>query len=56
VIDPFCGSGATGEVALRLGRRFIGVELNPAYVEMARHRIAGDAALLNRDRGRRPSA
>jgi len=56
VIDPFCGSGATGEVALRLGRRFIGVELNPAYVEMARRRIAGDAPLLNRDRGRRPSA
>ena len=56
VIDPFCGSGATGEVALRLDRRFIGVELNPAYVEMARRRIVGDAPLLNTERGCRPSA
>jgi hypothetical protein len=54
VIDPFCGSGTTGEVALRLRRRFIGVELNPAYVEMARRRIAGDAPRLNTERGRRP--
>ena len=28
-------------VALRRGRRFLGIELNPAYVEMARRRIAG---------------
>ncbi len=47
VLDPFCGSGTTGLVALRLGRRFIGIELNPTYVEMARRRIAEDAPLLN---------
>ncbi len=46
VLDPFCGSGTTGVVALRLGRRFVGVELNPQYVEMARRRILGDARLF----------
>lgn len=47
VIDPFCGSGTTGMVALRHGRQFIGIELNPEYVAMARRRIEGDAPLLN---------
>ena len=32
VIDPFCGSGTTGETALRMGRKFIGIELNKDYV------------------------
>jgi len=53
VLDPFRGSGITGVVALRLGRRFIGIELNPDYVEMARRRIAGDAPLLNTEVGKR---
>jgi DNA modification methylase len=44
VIDPFIGSGTTGEVALKLKRRFIGIELNPAYVEIATRRI-GEVAL-----------
>lgn len=39
VLDPFCGSGTTGMVARRLDRRFIGLELNPAYIEMAKERI-----------------
>ena len=47
VLDPFCGSGTTGVVVLRHGRSFIGIELNPEYVEMARERIIGDAPLLN---------
>ena len=47
VLDPFCGSGTTGVVALRLGRSFIGIELNPEYVEMARRRIEDDAPLFN---------
>ncbi len=51
VLDPFCGSGTTGLVALRLGRRFIGIELNANYVAMARQRIAGDAPLLNVEAG-----
>jgi DNA modification methylase len=41
VLDPFCGSGTTGVVALRHGRKFLGIELNPEYAEMARRRIAG---------------
>lgn len=39
VLDPFMGSGTTALVALKLGRRFIGIELNPEYVKMAYKRI-----------------
>ena len=47
VLDPFAGAGTVGLVALRHGRRFLGIELNPEYVEMARRRIVGDAPLWN---------
>lgn len=47
VLDPFSGSGTTGMVALRHQRNYIGIELNPEYVEMSRRRIVGDAPLLN---------
>ena len=40
VLDPFFGSGTTGAVAKLLGRRFIGIERDPAYVALARRRIA----------------
>jgi modification methylase len=40
ILDPFFGSGTTGAVARRLGRRFIGLERDPAYAEVARRRIA----------------
>jgi DNA modification methylase len=46
VLDPFMGSGTTGVACAALGRRFIGIELDPAYYEMARRRIAGDMPLL----------
>ncbi|MFZ2096985.1 MAG: DNA methyltransferase [Anaerolineales bacterium] len=39
VLDPFFGSGTTGAVAKRLGRRWIGIEKDPKYVEIANHRI-----------------
>ena len=39
VLDPFTGSGTTGVVALKNGRNFVGCELNPQYVEMAKRRI-----------------
>lgn len=41
VLDPFIGSGTTGVVARKLGRHFIGIELNPDYAEIARKRLAG---------------
>jgi len=40
VLDPFMGTGTTGYVALKHGRDFIGIELNPEYLELARARIA----------------
>ena len=40
VLDPFTGSGTTGAVACRLGRNFVGIELNPEYAAMAERRIA----------------
>jgi DNA modification methylase len=42
ILDPFAGAGTTGLVAKRLGRAFVGVELNPEYAAMARRRIAND--------------
>jgi site-specific DNA-methyltransferase (cytosine-N4-specific) len=47
VLDPFCGAGTSGLVALRHGRRFLGIELNPEYSALARRRIREDAPLLN---------
>jgi modification methylase len=40
VLDPFFGSGTTGAVAKRLGRRFIGIERDETYAKVARERIA----------------
>jgi hypothetical protein len=34
------GSGTTGAVALQLGRSFVGIDLNQAYLDLARERIA----------------
>jgi modification methylase len=40
VLDPFFGTGTTGAVARRLGRRFVGIERDPVYAGIARRRIA----------------
>jgi site-specific DNA-methyltransferase (adenine-specific) len=40
VLDPTAGSGSTGAAAVLEGRRFIGIELEPAYMEIAATRIA----------------
>jgi DNA modification methylase len=40
VLDPFFGSGTTGAVARKLQRNYLGIELSPEYVELARTRIA----------------
>jgi modification methylase len=45
IVDPFCGTGTTGVVAKRLGRRFIGFEREPGYAEAARARIEATAPL-----------
>jgi site-specific DNA-methyltransferase (cytosine-N4-specific) len=39
VLDPFCGTGTTGLAALTLGRRFTGIELNPAFAALAAERL-----------------
>jgi DNA modification methylase len=41
VLDPFFGAGTTGVVARKHDRDFIGIELNPEYVEIAKRRING---------------
>jgi DNA modification methylase len=46
VLDPFCGSGTVGVVCQKLGRDFIGIELNPDYVKMAEKRIAKEERLF----------
>lgn len=42
VLDPFFGAGTVGLVAKRLGRHYIGIELNPEYAAIAKRRIAND--------------
>jgi modification methylase len=49
VLDPFFGSGTTGAVAKRLGRRWIGIERDPAYIDLARKRIAAVQAVAERE-------
>jgi DNA modification methylase len=41
VLDPFFGSGTTGEASLKLGRRYIGIDLNPDYCRLADERLKG---------------
>lgn len=48
VLDPFMGSGTTGVACAREGFRFIGIEREAQYMEIAKRRIRGDAPLLNR--------
>lgn len=42
VLDPFMGSGTTGMVARQLNRHYVGIELNPAFTELAYARIGGE--------------
>lgn len=43
VLDPFIGTGTTALAAQKLGRNFIGIELNPNYVKLANERLAARA-------------
>lgn len=50
VLDPMCGSGTTGKMALLNDRKFIGIDIAPAYIEIARQRFREsgiDAPLLS---------
>lgn len=52
VLDPFFGAGTTGVVAKKLGRDFIGIELNPEYIKIAEARIkAIPQTLFNQTKG-----
>ena len=42
VLDPFMGSGSTLVAAARLGRRYVGYDLDPSYVDMARQRVIAE--------------
>jgi site-specific DNA-methyltransferase (adenine-specific)/modification methylase len=39
ILDPFAGSGTTGVAAVQMGRRFIGIEREPKYFDIACERI-----------------
>lgn len=40
VLDPFSGSGTTGIGSLKYNRRYVGIELNPEYIEISHRRMA----------------
>lgn len=40
ILDPFLGSGTTAQVAKKLGRKYIGIELNPEYLPLIERRLA----------------
>ena len=39
ILDPFCGSGTTGVEAIRLGRKFIGIEVSEEYLQISKRRL-----------------
>lgn len=39
ILDPFCGTSSAGEIALRLGRNFIGIDNNPSYLDLSHDRL-----------------
>lgn len=46
VLDPFSGSGTTGEVSMRFGRNYIGLELNPEYAALSKKRLLDACGLF----------
>ncbi len=47
VLDPFSGSGTTGRVALMLGRKYVGYEINPDYARLSRQDLNSAIAEIN---------
>ena len=48
ILDMFCGSGSTGVAAVEEGFRFVGIELNPEYADLARKRIDAAGTLFGK--------
>ncbi len=46
VLDPFCGSGTVPLIARKLGRRFLGIDINPQYCDMAEERLRQQVMLF----------
>jgi site-specific DNA-methyltransferase (adenine-specific) len=46
ILDPFSGSGTTGQVAMEQGRNYLGLELNPEYAEMSYNRLTDACGLF----------
>jgi site-specific DNA-methyltransferase (adenine-specific) len=55
VLDPFVGSGTTCVAARRMGRRYIGIDLNPEFCAFAQHRVAATRLNPRIMSGKRPS-
>jgi DNA modification methylase len=51
ILDPFMGSGTTGVACVQLGRKFIGIELDPSYFDIAVKRITAELARPRLDLG-----
>jgi DNA modification methylase len=47
VLDPFAGTSTTGITALRLGRRYLGIDLCQDYVDLSKHRLSQEMPLFN---------
>lgn len=47
VLDPFCGSGSTGEVALKMGRSFIGIDIYDQFLNMTKERCEETIEFMN---------
>jgi site-specific DNA-methyltransferase (adenine-specific) len=56
ILDPFMGSGTTGVAAAKLGRRFIGIERDPKYFDLACQRIAQTLAQVPQPNNTRRTA
>jgi DNA modification methylase len=56
VLDPFMGSGSTLVAASRLGRRYVGYDLDPQYVTLAKRRVAAEGASLDAAAASAPGA
>lgn len=56
VLDPFFGAGTTGLVAARCDRHFLGIEIVPAYVDLARTRLAEEGIHIHVRKAERPPA